>query len=206
MALVPRNETIHLQDTIQLPMQCIKDLQSKHTITLRPIADEVASHIITDKLWLQENILCLFSNAVKYSNGGAITLEICLDKDPPAKRKSSKQPFRTWRRSEVPALAPAAPTSPAAPSSSAPSTVVKSWLTGLVSGAQYKTRSDATNSDTVDYNNKMIFQSQDHFEAERVEETGIMLSHGVKVRVIAEILSSETSRGMYICRRNLLWL
>ena len=63
------------QDTIQLPMQCIKDLQSKHTITLRPIADEVASHIITDKLWLQENILCLFSNAVKYSNGGAITLE-----------------------------------------------------------------------------------------------------------------------------------
>jgi signal transduction histidine kinase len=81
VTLVPKNETIHLHETIQLPLQCVKDLQSKHTISLKSIAADVATHIITDKLWLQENILCLFSNAVKYSNGGTITLEITLAKE-----------------------------------------------------------------------------------------------------------------------------
>ena len=30
--------------------------------------------VISDKHWLTENIICLLSNAVKYSNGGAVTI------------------------------------------------------------------------------------------------------------------------------------
>ena len=32
--------------------------------------------IISDKHWLTENIICLLSNAVKYSNGGAVKIFI----------------------------------------------------------------------------------------------------------------------------------
>lgn len=33
-------------------------------------------NIITDKHWFKENILCLLSNAVKYSNGGIVTVTV----------------------------------------------------------------------------------------------------------------------------------
>ena len=32
--------------------------------------------MVTDKNWFKENILCLLSNAVKYSHGGKVTLTI----------------------------------------------------------------------------------------------------------------------------------
>ena len=38
----------------------------------------IASHVITDMQWLQENILCLLSNAIKYSIRGTVEIKIKL--------------------------------------------------------------------------------------------------------------------------------
>ncbi|RYG69339.1 response regulator [archaeon] len=78
LKLVPKFETIDLLDTLSLPLNCMKDIQSRVTIRQYPIPPEVCSHIITDKQWLQENVLCLLSNAIKYSSGGEVTLQLFL--------------------------------------------------------------------------------------------------------------------------------
>ncbi len=40
--------------------------------------NKICSHIVTDKQWLQENILCLLSNAVKYSVEGNVHVTVSL--------------------------------------------------------------------------------------------------------------------------------
>jgi hypothetical protein len=79
LKLTPKNETIHLVDVLQLPLDCMHNIQDKVSIELVPLPDEVCTHIITDKQWLQENLLCLLSNAVKYTTKGDVTVsaKIC---------------------------------------------------------------------------------------------------------------------------------
>jgi CheY-like chemotaxis protein len=50
------------------------NIQERIGITFEPLSDDICSHIITDRQWLQENILCLLSNAVKYSTEGNVTV------------------------------------------------------------------------------------------------------------------------------------
>jgi CheY-like chemotaxis protein len=78
--LVPKYETVDLMETLKLPLDCMKNIQERIAIKLEEIdMKEICSHIITDKQWLQENILCLLSNAVKYSVGGEVTIHVYLD-------------------------------------------------------------------------------------------------------------------------------
>eukprot|EP00981_Chlorochromonas_danica_P003458 scaffold654_cov207-Ochromonas_danica.AAC.43 len=72
LKLVPKFETVDLLQTLLLPLNCMKDIQQRISIVLDPLPQEICSHIITDKQWLQENVLCLLSNAVKYSSGGEV--------------------------------------------------------------------------------------------------------------------------------------
>eukprot|EP00981_Chlorochromonas_danica_P007563 scaffold1793_cov164-Ochromonas_danica.AAC.5 len=78
MKLKPKCETCDLYDALNLPLTCMQDVQQRLSITLAPIPREICSHIITDKQWLQENVLCLLSNAVKYSNEGDIDIHVYL--------------------------------------------------------------------------------------------------------------------------------
>jgi CheY-like chemotaxis protein/signal transduction histidine kinase len=79
MKLVPRYETIDLQETLQLPLSCMLNIQNRIEIKLKEIdMSRTCSHIITDKQWLQENVLCLLSNAVKYSSEGFVTVSVFL--------------------------------------------------------------------------------------------------------------------------------
>eukprot|EP01040_Poterioochromonas_malhamensis_P005977 gene5977-biopygen1029 len=79
--LVPKYETLDLLETLKLPLDCMKNIQERIHIALKPLEmPEICSHIITDKQWLQENILCLLSNAVKYSTGGEVTIAVYLTK------------------------------------------------------------------------------------------------------------------------------
>lgn len=43
---------------------------------MKPLPTSLCSSIITDKLWFTENILCLLSNAVKYSGGDTVTVYV----------------------------------------------------------------------------------------------------------------------------------
>jgi signal transduction histidine kinase len=78
LKLVPKLETVNLLDTLQLPLMCMKNVQNKIPIIMSAIPETVSAHLITDKQWLRENMLCLLSNAVKYSCDGEVTLDISL--------------------------------------------------------------------------------------------------------------------------------
>jgi CheY-like chemotaxis protein/signal transduction histidine kinase len=88
LKLIPKMDTIHLLETLMLPLNCMKNIQDKIKITLIPLSMSIHSYIVTDKQWLQENLLCLLSNAVKYSSGGDITVRVILEggKQSPKKR------------------------------------------------------------------------------------------------------------------------
>eukprot|EP00981_Chlorochromonas_danica_P007891 scaffold1899_cov178-Ochromonas_danica.AAC.1 len=76
--LMPKYETVELMEALQLPMNCMKDVENGVAISLESLPTDICSHIITDKQWLQENILCLLSNAVKYSCGGEVRLSVSV--------------------------------------------------------------------------------------------------------------------------------
>ena len=78
MKLIAKNETMCISDTLSLPITCMREIQSKIQIEFLPLDKNICSHIITDKLWFQENMLCLLSNAVKYSSDGVVTISISL--------------------------------------------------------------------------------------------------------------------------------
>ncbi len=65
-------------EALQLPLECMRNMQNRITIRVNDISESVCSHVITDKQWLQENLLCLLSNAVKYSIGGCVDIRITL--------------------------------------------------------------------------------------------------------------------------------
>jgi signal transduction histidine kinase len=62
-------------------------MQDRVSISLHSLPEELCSHIVTDKQWLQENILCLLSNAVKYSSLGKVDVKISLEKSREAEKK-----------------------------------------------------------------------------------------------------------------------
>ena len=74
LALTPMMESVEVIEALNVPIVCINSLQSEMKIIVDPIPDEICSFVITDKQWLMENILCMLSNAVKYSTGGIVNL------------------------------------------------------------------------------------------------------------------------------------
>jgi CheY-like chemotaxis protein len=78
LALIPKLETVNLKDAIRLPLRCMESLQQKFQIQLESFGP-ICSHVITDKHWLEENLLCFLSNAVKYSHEGEIVLRFFLE-------------------------------------------------------------------------------------------------------------------------------
>lgn len=79
LKLSPKYETISLLETIKLPLECVRNLKTEVLIVLEKIPDDICRYIITDKQWLQENLLALLTNAVKYSNGGTVVLRVLLE-------------------------------------------------------------------------------------------------------------------------------
>ncbi len=79
MKLVPHNETLNWMETLQLPLDCMRNIQSRIPIGVNPeLPEDLCPYIITDKQWLQENVLCLLSNAVKYSSSGSVQIRLSL--------------------------------------------------------------------------------------------------------------------------------
>ena len=58
--------------------QVMRDFKSHLAINLLPIAADICTHVISDRQWLQENLLCLMSNAVKYSSKGKRTVALLV--------------------------------------------------------------------------------------------------------------------------------
>jgi signal transduction histidine kinase len=71
---VPIYETLNFPETIRMPVRLIENLQSATDIIVQPFPSQMSTFIISDKHWLCENLLCLLSNAVKYSDGGTVEI------------------------------------------------------------------------------------------------------------------------------------
>ncbi|RYH26312.1 response regulator [archaeon] len=80
LLLSPKYETASLLESLKLPLDCVRSLRSEVLIVLEPLPEELSRYIITDKQWLQENLLCLLSNAVKYSHRGNVTVRTKLQR------------------------------------------------------------------------------------------------------------------------------
>jgi CheY-like chemotaxis protein len=81
LKLIPLMGTIDLWETLSLPLNCMKNIQNRVNISLSPINNtRICNFIFTDKQWLQENLLCLLSNAAKYSSEGNVTVKVSLRK------------------------------------------------------------------------------------------------------------------------------
>ena len=77
--LVPKFETAVLRDEFDMPVNLMRNIQSDITVNLVPISANICTHIITDRQWLIENVLCLLSNAVKYSHKGTVEVSATLE-------------------------------------------------------------------------------------------------------------------------------
>jgi len=93
MSLKPSMSPFNAVNDMMLPISCIKCLQSDVTIITDVQSDVlINSAVQSDQQWFCENILCLLSNAVKYSDGGVVNVVIDLQKQPfklPATSNSS---------------------------------------------------------------------------------------------------------------------
>jgi CheY-like chemotaxis protein/signal transduction histidine kinase len=100
LKLVAHHESMRLEEVLNLPVHCMQSMQNKIQIKSKiilemPLARKeeekdsiqdnpfpsilmMSSHIITDKKWFQENLLCLLSNAVKYSLQGQVNVQVKL--------------------------------------------------------------------------------------------------------------------------------
>jgi signal transduction histidine kinase len=78
--LNPSIESVNFSDTMSWAVGCMVTTQEEGTvpIELEPIPAAIHNHIYTDKQWLMENMLCLLSNAQKFTTEGAITIRCTL--------------------------------------------------------------------------------------------------------------------------------
>ena len=50
-------------------------------LVIHPLPVDLCNMIISDSHWLLENVLCLVSNAIKYSDSGDVDLRVHIDTD-----------------------------------------------------------------------------------------------------------------------------
>ena len=78
MCLVPTFETIDLLTALAWPVRIMRTLQRRIEVVVQPLPPSLCPFIIADKGWLTENLLCLISNAIKYSHEGSISIRCSL--------------------------------------------------------------------------------------------------------------------------------
>jgi CheY-like chemotaxis protein len=79
--LMPKYETCHVEESIRTVLHCLPSAEDKEKVRFTLQSAAMCSHILTDKQWMQENILCLVSNAVKFTPQGVIDLRVSLTND-----------------------------------------------------------------------------------------------------------------------------
>jgi CheY-like chemotaxis protein len=211
--LVPNYETVHLDEVLHFPVECMSNIQERIEIQLQPIAAEICSHVITDKQWLQENILCLLSNAVKYSSEGPVTVSVHL-----IKSYSQKHDVTTRCSSPVVSRPPAIhipviqtnsviPFSNAPPILSSPSATVRlSFKTSAFFPNQtiYRNNSDSFHRETdrtVDNNNNNnnisspVPGESQMFLLFEVEDHGIGMSEEARANLFSPFQQAQSLAG-----------
>jgi signal transduction histidine kinase/ActR/RegA family two-component response regulator len=89
--LMPKYESVNIESIVRWAVDTMSCIQNR--IEIDVTYSQWPSHfrnVITDKVWFQENLLCLLSNAVKYSNDdSAVQLNLRIDEPPSESRRNS---------------------------------------------------------------------------------------------------------------------
>ena len=79
IALVPANGTFDISNAVSQAARCVRPLLPQgRQLIVHPISTKMCPMIISDSHWLLENILCLVSNAIKYSDSGDVDLHVMM--------------------------------------------------------------------------------------------------------------------------------
>ena len=83
VALVPANGTFEFANTLSMAYRCVRSTMptGRHLI-IHPLPADLCPMLISDSHWLLENLLCLTSNAIKYSDSGDIDLIVTMEPTP----------------------------------------------------------------------------------------------------------------------------
>lgn len=83
VGLAPSNSSFNLFSALNNPIKWMGTMitaDGRIKIVLNPLPEGI-ENIISDRHWVEENLLCLLSNAVKYSNRGTISISVILNKN-----------------------------------------------------------------------------------------------------------------------------
>ena len=87
IALVPSNATFELADALTTASRCLHSIMptGRHLI-IHDLPKQLRLNpmLISDSHWLIENVLCLTSNAIKYSDSGDVDLIVTIKPTPTA--------------------------------------------------------------------------------------------------------------------------
>jgi signal transduction histidine kinase len=81
IALLPVQSTFDIGNAVSMSVICIKRIESDRLVVVHPFDDRMCSHMVSDEHWLMENMLCLLSNAMKYSEKGDVDVLISIMDD-----------------------------------------------------------------------------------------------------------------------------
>ena len=92
IALIPANGTFALSNILSQAARCLRSIMptGRHLV-IHPLPDNLCNMIISDSHWLLENVLCLVSNAIKYSDSGDVDLRVHISTDMTAVGTNSSQ-------------------------------------------------------------------------------------------------------------------
>eukprot|EP00602_Paraphysomonas_sp_CaronLab_P003154 CAMPEP_0185038978 /NCGR_PEP_ID=MMETSP1103-20130426/35296_1 /TAXON_ID=36769 /ORGANISM="Paraphysomonas bandaiensis, Strain Caron Lab Isolate" /LENGTH=517 /DNA_ID=CAMNT_0027577665 /DNA_START=887 /DNA_END=2440 /DNA_ORIENTATION=- len=79
--LVPTMDTVNIISTLHWAVNCVRRLQDRIPIIIDPIPNShvLNPYVITDRNWFIDNILCLVSNAVKFTTEGEVRISVCVE-------------------------------------------------------------------------------------------------------------------------------
>ncbi len=77
IALIPLVESVNLSAVISKPLNCVRNIQQRVTIQAHSSLN-LHTTVRTDRVWLEENLLCTLSNAIKYSTSNTVELSLSI--------------------------------------------------------------------------------------------------------------------------------
>ena len=82
IALVPANGTFELTKILSQASRCLRSIMPiGRKLVVHQLPMGLCTMIISDSHWLLENVLCLVSNAIKYSDSGDVDLYVHISTD-----------------------------------------------------------------------------------------------------------------------------
>ena len=76
--LIPRVEELGLVDTVTAAVRCMQEIQERVHIDLEMTDVSHTLSVETDKCWLLDNLFCLLTNAIKYSDHGGVRVRLSM--------------------------------------------------------------------------------------------------------------------------------